>query len=517
MPRRRKSEQLAKKEAIAKNGLQIKDNTDGNLVVVQCVNQTKMDTEPAKHLAEVNMNVKRKRNRRRTKKTKIQSMEQTDKILNLNSSNGDHGGGINGRITESMAKVSEVSLEKESFVPGLVKDNENPSDLCTKEEDALLPEVSVNVKRKRKKIRTGKKKNKDEIRSMEQTDEVLNLHLSDGDHGSGINVRISEFMAQKSEVSLGKESSIPGLVKDNENPSDLCTKEDDALLPEVNVNVKRKRRRGKTEKTKNKDEIQSMEQTDAMLNLPLSDGDHGSGINGRITESMAKVSEVSLEKESFVPGLVKDNENPSDLCTKEEDALLPEVSVNVKRKRKKIRTGKKKNKDEIRSMEQTDEVLNLHLSDGDHGSGINVRISEFMAQKSEVSLGKESSIPGLVKDNENPSDLCTKEDDALLPEVNVNVKRKRKKRKTKKSKDKDEIRIMEQTDEMLNLQLSGGDHGSGINGRITESMAKVSEVSLEKESFVPGLLKDNENPSDLCTKEEDALLPDVAKVHVALN
>ncbi|KAL3629462.1 hypothetical protein CASFOL_026684 [Castilleja foliolosa] len=527
MPRRRKSRPLVEKEVMAKNGPQIKDNTDGNMVVVQSVDQTKMDTEPAKNLAEVNVNVKRKRNRRRTKKTKIQSMEQTDKILNLNSFNGDHGSCINGRIF--MAQESEVSLEKESFVPGLVKDNENPSDLCTKEEDALLPEVSVNGKRKRKKSRKGKKKNKDEIRSMEQTDEVLNLHLSDGDHGNGINVRISEFMAQESEVSLGKESSIPGLVKDNENPSDLSTKEEDALLPEVSVNVKRKRKKSRKGKKKNKDEIQSMEQTDAMLSLHLSDGDHGSGINVRISEFMAQESEVSLGKESSIPGLVKDNENPSDLCTKEEDALLPEVSVNVKRKRKKSRKGKKKNKDEIQSMEQTDAMLNLHLSDGDHGSGVNGRITEFVAQESEISLGKESyipglvkdksevsgkesSIPGLAKDNENPSDLCTKEEDALLPEVNVNVKRKRKKRKTEKTDNKDEIRSMEQTDEMLNMQLSGGDHGSGINGRITESMAKVSEVSFEKESSVPGLVKDNENPSDLCTKEEDAVLPDVAKV-----
>ncbi|KAL6551615.1 hypothetical protein OROGR_007769 [Orobanche gracilis] len=100
------------------------------------------------------------------------------------------------------------------------------------------------------------------------------------------------------------------------------------FFAEGNVNEKRKRRGENSEKKKkNKDEIQSMDQADKLLQMNSPCGDHGRGNDGKSTENYftAQRSEVSSEKYSSRSDLVKDKENSSVLCTKEESVVLPDV------------------------------------------------------------------------------------------------------------------------------------------------------------------------------------------------
>ncbi|KAL8471764.1 hypothetical protein ACS0TY_029123 [Phlomoides rotata] len=94
-------------------------------------------------------------------------------------------------------------------------------------------------------------------------------------------------------------------------------------LAEKNVNGKRKRRRKR--KAKNKVDTGSMHQVDGMLNLHLSDGNHGEGIDGMQSEKActSQEFEVSVRKEPSLSGAIQNKENPLDSCMDEE----AEVSV----------------------------------------------------------------------------------------------------------------------------------------------------------------------------------------------
>ncbi|PIN14532.1 Phosphoprotein phosphatase [Handroanthus impetiginosus] len=123
---------------------------------VQCMNQAKMDTGSTENLGEDTVNDKRKRTgklieNKKKKKNKnenedgMQSMDEPDGMLNLHLSDGDHGRGIDGRLTEneSTAQESEFSVRKESSLLDSVNDKENPKDLYKDEETVLLSDGVV--------------------------------------------------------------------------------------------------------------------------------------------------------------------------------------------------------------------------------------------------------------------------------------------------------------------------------------------------------------------------------------
>ncbi|GFP79773.1 uncharacterized fcp1 homology domain-containing protein c1271.03c [Phtheirospermum japonicum] len=211
---KRKRKQLAKKEAMAKNGPQIKDNTDGNLEVS---NDTRdciiVNNDLEKNIFNIDL--------------AGQTLAECPKIAAELTIALPEVNGV-GEVKIRQKKTKKKAKKK-------VKVQSNDQMKMDTESTKILAEVNVNVKRKRNKKNKKKTKNKDAIRRMEQTDQMLNLHLSDGDHGRGINGRITEneLTTQESEVSLEIESSLSVLVKGNGNSSDLCAKEEAVLLPDV--------------------------------------------------------------------------------------------------------------------------------------------------------------------------------------------------------------------------------------------------------------------------------------------
>ncbi|KAG8384603.1 hypothetical protein BUALT_Bualt04G0135000 [Buddleja alternifolia] len=181
-----KAPQEVKDCEVANNGSE--KNLETDIIVTSLAEHPKMDAESTKNLSfEVNTDRKKKKKQKKKKKAKvkddIQSTEQTK---------------IDTGLTENIA------------------------------------EGNVTVKRKRRKKRKRKVKDKDEIQNMEQANDMLNLHLSDENHGQVIdgNLTENECIAQISELSVRKEAPLSNL-HDKENALGSCKNEETVLLSDM--------------------------------------------------------------------------------------------------------------------------------------------------------------------------------------------------------------------------------------------------------------------------------------------
>ncbi|KAL6526336.1 hypothetical protein OROMI_029976 [Orobanche minor] len=141
--------------------------------------------------------------------------------------------GSTNNLSEVNANTEMKKFEKKAKIMFEVQSVETKVD---KESRKIFVEGNVNEKRKRSGENIGKKKkNKDEILSMDQTDEMLQMDLPYGDRGRGKDGKSTEnyFTAQQSEVSSEKYSSGSDLVKDKEDSLVLCSKEGSVVLQDV--------------------------------------------------------------------------------------------------------------------------------------------------------------------------------------------------------------------------------------------------------------------------------------------
>ncbi|KAI3452201.1 hypothetical protein Pfo_008866 [Paulownia fortunei] len=207
---KRRKKQRAKKKAMDKNGPQIMDKMDGNMEALDEIRDCILVNNVLENnILETDL--------------AVQTLAECPKMAagsteNLSEVNVDRKKKKKCKKIKKKAKIKdEVQITDQTKMDTGSTEN--------------LTEGNVNDKRKRRGKRIKKKaKNKDEIQSMDEAVGMLNLHISDGDHGRGI---ANECTAQESEFSLRKESSLSDLVHSKENPLDLCEDEKTVLLLDV--------------------------------------------------------------------------------------------------------------------------------------------------------------------------------------------------------------------------------------------------------------------------------------------
>ncbi|KAL6498595.1 hypothetical protein OROHE_026536 [Orobanche hederae] len=208
---KRKRKQRAKKKAMQRNEPQIMDNMDQILEV-------SYEAEVRDCRIVIN---------------DLENLLDTDLAGQSLAECAKMAAGSTNNLSEVNANTEMKKFEKKAKIMFEVQSVETKVD---KESRKIFVEGNVDEKKKRSGENIGKKKkNKDEIQSMGQTDEMVQMNLPYGDRGRGKDGKSTEnyFTAQQSEVSSEKYSSGSDLVKDKENSSVLCTKEESVLLPNV--------------------------------------------------------------------------------------------------------------------------------------------------------------------------------------------------------------------------------------------------------------------------------------------
>ncbi|KAG8366963.1 hypothetical protein BUALT_Bualt16G0022900 [Buddleja alternifolia] len=455
-----------------------------------------VDTSSMEKMSEGNSSLKKKKAKKNKNKTQIknevQSMDQinvdTGLIENLAEANDESNGNLleTDLTMEPLAeypKVDTSSMEKinegnSSTKKKKGKKNKKKTEIKDEVQSMgqinvdtglieNLAEANVTGQKKRKRKNLKKAKIKDEIQGMNLAGSILNLHLSDVNHGQKIDGELRNDCADEeyglchSDHNMDNPSGpSSNLLQDKENPLDLLKHEavllsgvdqrnvDTGLenLAEENVTGKRKRKSKKLKKAKIKDEIQSINLAGSILNLHLSDVNHGQKIDGKLRNDCADkeyglcYNDHNMDNPS-VPSsnLVQDTENPLDMLKDEAILLsgvdqinvdtglienLPEANMSDERKRERKKLKKAKIKDEIQSMNLAGSIVNLHLSDLNHGRKIDGELRNDCADKEyglfhsdHIMDNPSVSSSNLVQDTENPLGLLKHEESVLSSDV----------------------------------------------------------------------------------------------------